>query len=152
MLVYIIDGFNLIHKISNIRGSFRPHLELIHYIRNNKLTGSKNNRVLIVFDGKANLDAAREKGDFEIFFSQEQSADDLIKIKLSKFKRTSEVVVVSDDREIRDAAKKFGARVCRTGDFLKTKKKQTDQEGAKDISYTLQREITEELRKIWLKE
>ena len=71
---------------------------------------------------------------------------------MSKFKKTSEVVVVSDDREIRDAVKKFGARVCRTADFLKTKKKQTDQEGVKDISYTLQHEITEELRKLWLKD
>lgn len=152
MLVYIIDGFNLIHKISNLEGSSRPHLELIYYIRNNKLTGSKNNRVLIFFDGGPNLDAVRARGNFEIFFSHGQSADDLIKEKLSKFKKTSEVIVVSDDREIRDAAKKFGAKICRTADFLKTKKKQIAREDVKDISYALQHEITEELRKIWLKD
>jgi len=152
MLVYIIDGFNLIHKINNLRHSLSPHRELIHYIRDNRLTGSKNNRVSIVFDGRPNLEAIREKGNFELFFSQEQSADDLIKTKLSRFKKTSEVVVVSDDREIRSAAKKLGARICRTADFLKTKRTPREPEDKKDISYTLRSEITEELRKLWLKD
>ena len=39
----------------------------------------------------------------------------------------------------------------RTADFLKIKKKD-NQEKEKEISYTLQREITEDMRKVWLKE
>jgi len=150
MLVYVIDGFNVIHKINQLRNSNNPHLGLIRYLQAYELTGSRNNRVIIVFDGGPNRDAIREKGSFEVFFSQDQSADDLIKVKLSQFKRTSEVVVVSDDREIRNAAKKFGARICRTADFLlKVKKQKSNKEGSKEISYVLQHEITEELRKIW---
>ena len=59
------------------------------------------------------------------------------------------VVVVSDDREIKDYARGMRARLCSTADFLKLKKK--SQVGSKDISYSLQHEITEEMRKIWLK-
>ena len=58
--------------------------------------------------------------------------------------------MVSDDRQIRDNTKKDGARSSRIADFLKTKKK--PQRSEKDISYSVQHEITEELRRLWLKE
>jgi len=38
--------------------------------------------VIIVFDGKADSDAIREKGDFEIVFSGSRSADEVIKGKV----------------------------------------------------------------------
>ena len=149
MLVYIIDGFNLIYRITSLKNSSTPHQALINYIRKNKFTGSRNNRVMIVFDGKLNFEAIQQRGRFEVFFSGESTADDLIKKRLSQMKNKKEVVVVSDDREIRDAARAQGARICRIADFIKVKAKQEEQE--KEISYTLAHEITEEMRKIWLK-
>ncbi len=154
MLLYIIDGFNLVHKIPSVKKSDIPQLELIHYIKNHKLTGSHNNKVVIIFDGAFNLEAKREAG-FEVIFSEERSADDLIKLRIDKIKSSkyplSEVIVVSDDREIRDYAKKQGAVSERAVDFIEPAKKIV-QEESKDISYPLQKEITDELRKIWLKE
>ena len=150
MLVYIIDGFNLVHRVKSLKNSTTPHRDLIRYIRTNKLTGSKNNKVIVVFDGRVNDDALREKGDFEVVFSGQISADEVIKKRLEKIKNKSETVVVSDDRQIREATKRQGARSYRIADFTKTKKKSERSE--KEISYGLQYEITEELRRIWLKE
>ena len=151
MLVYIIDGFNLIHKVNSLKRSSRPHSDLIHFIKNKKLTGSRNNKVIIVFDGKPCHEAKMIAPEFEILFSHQIKADAIIKTKLARLNNKSEVIAVSDDREIKDAARKEGARVCRICDFIKAKTKVKEEIKGKDISYSLQQEITEELRKIWLK-
>src|SRR4030042_66676 len=151
MLVYIIDAFNLIHKLDSLKKSLSPHRELIHFIRNNRLTGSRHNRVIIVFDGKPDPQVLAEEFHYEIVFSYPHSADDIIKRRLSEMSRTSEVVVISDDRAVQGAAKALGARIMKNVEFVKIDNLKQKQTG-KDISYSLQREITEELRKIWLKE
>jgi predicted RNA-binding protein with PIN domain len=156
MLLFIIDGFNLIHKVSSLKTSANPQLSLIHYIKEHKLTGSANNKVVIVFDGMPQIDAAKER-EFEIIFSQEKPADDLIKERILKIKKypkhpISEVIVASDDREIRDYAKKEGAVSQRASEFLRLKVSKSKAADEEEISYPLQAEITEELRKIWLKE
>jgi predicted RNA-binding protein with PIN domain len=158
MLLYIIDGFNLAHKITSVRTSEIPQFELIQYIKKNKLSGSAKNSVIIIYDGMPQASVARER-EFEIIFSQGRSADELIKQRIDKIKSNakypiSEVVVVSDDREIREHAIKSGAESLRTMDFLKIKRenKKEDKKDDKDISFPLQKEITDELRKIWLKE
>jgi len=154
MLLYIIDGFNLVHKIPSVKKSDIPQLELIYYIKNHKLTGSHNNKVVIIFDGSLQIEAKKE-AEFEIVFSAERSADDLIKARIDKIKSSkyplSELIIVSDDREIRDYAKKQGAVSERAVDFIKPANTAV-REDSKDISYPLQKEITDELRKIWLKE
>lgn len=156
MLLYIIDGFNLVHKIPSIKNSDIPQLELIRHIKKHKLTGSPNNKVIVIFDGSFQLQA-RNEAEFEVLFSGEVSADDLIKAKIDKIKNSkypmSEVIVVSDDRELRDYAKKQGAVSQRAGDFLSLSREDSKgKEASKDISYTLQKEITDEMRRIWLKE
>jgi len=154
MLLYIIDGFNLVHKIPSVKKSDVPQLELIHYIKQHKLTGSANNKVVVFFDGSIQPEAARES-EFEVRFSAERSADDLIKARIDKLKNAKypllEVIVISDDREIRDYAKKQGAVSQRAVDFIKSFPK-TAKDDSKEISYPLQKEITDELRRIWLKE
>jgi rRNA maturation endonuclease Nob1 len=151
MLLYIIDGFNLLHKISSLKKSANPQRDLILYIKKYKLTGSANNKVIIVFDGRPDLQAAKER-DFEVIFSLDKSADEVIKKKLSIIKNKAMVAVVSDDREIRDYAKSLKINTMHIADFLKIKKRGERKEEEKEIDYALQREITEELRKTWLKE
>ncbi len=149
MLVYIIDGFNLIHKIPALKNSSFPRRELIHYIRIHRLTGSRNNRVVIVFDGWANPEVSLGK-EYRLVFSRERKADELITEIVRRSKPKSEIIVVSDDRQIRRTVSREGARVCGTLDFIKTKAK-LPLEKDKELSYTLQREITEEMRRVWLK-
>jgi predicted RNA-binding protein with PIN domain len=123
---------------------------LIQYIKNNRLTGSHNNKVIIVFDGAPDLTAQRER-EFEIIFSLGESADNLIKRRISRTKLKSEIVAVSDDREIIDYAKKEGAKFLRISDFIRDKTDSHKNQDTKEISFPLQAEITEELRRIWLK-
>jgi predicted RNA-binding protein with PIN domain len=149
MLLYIIDGFNIVHKVPSLKNSFTPHRDLIHYIKRNRLTGSRNNKVIIVFDGRTVRDI--RESEFEVVFSGDVSADEVIKNKVDKVRNKSEVIVVSDDREIREYVRKVRVSSVRVADFIKTKKRKF-KKNDKEISYSLQREITEELKKIWLKE
>lgn len=151
MLLYIIDGFNVIHKVPSLKKSASPHRDLIQYIKTHKLAGSLNNKVVIFFDGGIDYDARRER-EFEIIFTLDKSADNAIKERVHRFKNKSEVVVVSDDREIIDYVRKEGARFLRVNDFAKTEKASKKEADDKEISFPLQAQITEELRKIWLKE
>lgn len=149
MLLYIIDGFNLVHKIPSLKESANPHRDLIQYIKKHKLTGSHNNKVTIFFDGGIDYDARRER-EFEIIFTLDRSADAAIKERVRNLKNRSQIVVVSDDREIVDCVKKEGARPLKVNDFIKIKETVEKEADTKEISYPLQAEITEEMRKIWL--
>lgn len=157
MLLYIIDAYNVLHKIPSLCKSDNPQIELIQYIKQNKITGSRNNKVIIVFDGWARMRIIKED-EFEVVFSCDKSADDIIKERIDRIKKLSkyplsEVIVVSDDREIRDYAKRQGVVSKRIGDFLKvTRVYNKSREESRDISYPLQKEINDELRRIWLKE
>jgi len=153
MLAYIIDGFNLIYQIKGLKALINPHIGLIDYIRNNKLSGSYNNQVVIVFDGAPNLEAIQRRGKFELLFSNQGSADDLIVNRIRKIKNKKQVVMVSNDRQLRDLVRSLGAGVCWVKDFIFSKKRIVEkEENEKDISPELKDEITQEMRKIWLKE
>lgn len=152
MVVYIIDAFNLFHKIPTLKNSPNPHQDLIFYIKKYRLTGSKNNRVIVIFDGfpKESL----QNYGFEILFSCKLTADYAIENLLKKFPNKSQVSVVSDDNYIRSFTKREGAKPVRLLEFLQVRDKHAaaSSHDDKEISYPLQKEITDELRKIWLKE
>jgi len=123
MLVYIIDGFNLVYQIKGLKALINPHIGLIDYIRNNKLSGSHNNQVVIVFDGAPNLEAIERRGKFELLFSNQGSADDLIVNRIRKIKNKKQVVMVSNDCQLRDLVRNLGAAVCWVKDFIFSKKR-----------------------------
>ena len=152
MLVYIIDGFNLVHKITSLQKSITPQRDLIQYIRVNKLTGSRNNKVIVVFDGKPDQLLQQQEKIFEVIFSCQRTADEIIIQRVKRMQNKSQIVVVSDDRQIRDAINAAGAKSLRTATFIKPKNKSEKNEKTKDIGYAWAHEVTEELRKIWLKD
>ena len=147
MLVYIIDGYNLAHKIPELKRASEMPEATVNYIRLKRLTGSRNNKVIIVFDGYRRENAAI-CADYQIIFSAQISADEVIKKRVAGIKNKSQVIVVSDDREIRDYAKTAKVKSIAIAEFTNRRKK-APTEAAKDISYTLQKEITDEMRKIW---
>jgi len=153
MLVFIIDAFNLAHRVPALRKSPNPCRDIVNFIYTHRLTGSMRNRVIVVFDGKSSYDVRPAQPNCSVLFSFSESADDVIVKQLRRFANKSEVVVVSDDRQIRDQARHMGARLCRISDFIRPKTRRHNRgqsESNKDISHSLQREITEELRRIWL--
>lgn len=87
MLWYIIDGWNVVNKIRELKKSPFPCQSLVSYIRKYRLTGSRNNQVTIVFDGRVNpWGWFKQEKIFNIIFSGEETADEVIKKKVRVYK------------------------------------------------------------------
>ncbi|MCF7874884.1 MAG: NYN domain-containing protein [Candidatus Omnitrophica bacterium] len=151
MLQFIIDGYNLVHKIPEVKGSSTPCSDLLTFIYKNKLTGSNNNEVWVIFDG-GQPPYQINNFQYKIRFSSQESADDLIIKKIEGIDNRKQTVVVTDDRQLAYRARFLGARSISVDEFVSKTKKRKKKEETKDIEYSLQREITEELKKIWLDE
>jgi predicted RNA-binding protein with PIN domain len=138
-----------VHKIPKIKNSPAPCLDLLTFIYKNKLTGSSNNDVWVIFDG-GRPPYQINNFQYKILFSGSEIADDLIIKKVEQAKNKKQIVVVTDDRQLAYRARSLRARNISVNEFIaKTKRKEKKEEG-KNIKYSLQREITEELKKIWL--
>ena len=153
MLTYIIDAFNLIYKVEELSQSASPHSRLLQFLKSNRLTGSRNNRVVVVFDGHDNSDVAGER-EYEIVFSGPLSADDLIKDRVTKAKNRSQIVVVSDDRGLTSFVKGEGAQVKSVEEFLKNcgRSRGLPPGDEKAINYEERQRIKEELERLWVKD
>ena len=148
MKTYIIDAFNLLHKIKSLKNSYTPQSDLINFIRKNKLTGSINNRVIIVFDGHP-TDENYVENKYEIVFSNNSTADDIIKERVSIIKNKHDVVVVSNDNEIKNKAKIEGATSLSINDFIRIKSNKISEDD--ELSESAKTAITEEMKKYFLK-
>ncbi len=156
-LHYIIDGYNLIkHRCftpsSNIHD---PRFALIQFLRKEKPCGSPKNKVTILFDGYSG-DLSLRGLEFEVIFSCEASADERIKKIVESASIPKNLVVVSDDRQIRDFVKLCGAVSLRVEEFLNFSRKKVSSRAVDlpkaELGGNAARKINDELRKIWLKE
>jgi predicted RNA-binding protein with PIN domain len=158
-LLYVIDGYNIIKhpqfakqlpkKIQDSR------IALSDFIRVNKLCGSRNNKIVIVFDGYQDSMYTNPDTEIEVIFSRRESADERIKSLVSDSGNVKNMVVVSDDKEIKFFAKSCGALVRGIEEFLnlKEKAKQKQEDSFKpELNYSQIHKINQELRNIWLKE
>lgn len=155
-LHYILDGYNIIKQLpkQNKKALYSSRNALIHFIEANHPQGSKKNQVTIVFDGKEDVLAENIQTSIEIIFTRNESADDRIKKIVERAKNPKEIIVVTDDREIIFFVKYCGARAMKVLEFLSPKGTKTlsqDTEDEKHIPAEVQFRITEELKKIWLK-
>ncbi|MBT3261858.1 hypothetical protein HOC37_07980 [bacterium] len=119
---YIIDGYNLIGKISKI--SFQdPQKEekLISFLKA-RLQNDKD-FFHIIFDNKKHLDILGDtysEPQFLIKFPpSDQSADDYIIEYLPKIKKQTHYTIVSSDREIINKAKEYQVKTLKSEEFLK---------------------------------
>lgn len=151
-LHFILDGYNIIKKIPDFSSKKLKDARksFIRLIEEKRLTGSKKNKVTIVFDGEQDL-CFKEEQPFKIIFTKD--ADQKIKDMVEKEKILKNIVVVTDDKEIKFSVKPLGVNVLDTEIFLrKIRKKKIQKEDLKsEISLQEQFEITEELKSIWLK-
>jgi len=88
-----------------------------------------------------------------IIFSRVESADERIKKLLELIPSPRNVVVVSDDKEIKLFARSCKAKTQSVEDFLSFQNKQPSVSAAApepEITYTQMHKINEELKKIWL--
>jgi len=120
-----------------------------------KLTGSPNNSVTIVFDGYP--DNGPSSGGFNntnIIFSRRQSADERIKAILERAAGARNIVVVSDDKQIKFFARSLGARALAVEEFIgqKKKKRRVAQPLEPELKPSQIYSINRELKKLWMGE
>ena len=152
-LQFIIDGYNIIHNPAFIQEKKRtsyPQESLLKYINNKRLCGK--NKITVVFDGYPPKDFSGIDA-VNAVFSRKESADESIKRILESHGSRGNIVVVSDDNEVRFFSKGAGARVLSVDEFMNPKKKEhKKRELASEIelSFSQMEKINKELRKIWL--
>lgn len=170
-LHFVIDGYNLIKRTSisskypRIGNENRDSLEdlrvaLIKYIKLYRPQGKVTNRVTIVFDAKDNKfyedktssDTYREDGEIGIIFSK--SADDKIKRLVKESRSPKNIVVVTDDKDIRFFVRQYSAQIKTVEEFLKKPNPLNIKANPDDKTPLSPQEaikITEEMKELWLK-
>ena len=103
-MIIIIDAYNYIKTIKGV--SFVDAAAMKGWIEFfEQYTVYRRNKVILVFDAGPDYDALMQRhNDLTVFYSgHQQSADDVIKDWLQKHK-AGDVLLVTSDRELRDAA------------------------------------------------
>jgi predicted RNA-binding protein with PIN domain len=159
-LQYIIDAYNLINH-----PAFKPvpkpalniQQSLADFIRLNRLTGSQNNRLVLVFDGYPPPAADIPSGNGLLcMFSRAKEADELIKKIVQDSVSPENIVVVSDDKEVQLTSRFLRAQICSVGEFIYGKKDSRSAVKEKlagvefKLNYAQMQKINAELRKKWL--
>lgn len=154
-LHYILDGYNIVRQAEHLFGSGLKdvRVQLVNFINENKPCGSSNNKVTVVFDGRAGISYLHDKGPVEVIFSQDESADERIKRMVESLHNPKQAVVVSDDRDIQISIRGAGARSMPVAEFLE--KGQPNLKAIKghpkaELSSSQVARINEELKKLWL--
>jgi len=160
-MLYLIDGYNLLHAMGVLAGTLGPHgLErargrLLGLLHGTYKDGS--NSVTVVFDARdvpGDLPAETEYHGIHIAFAVEHDqADDLIEALIRKASAPKNLTVVSDDHRIQKAARRRHCVVRNCQDYLKEldrlrHKKKTDRPELAAKATGLSAEETER----WLRE
>lgn len=163
-LHFILDGYNLIKqnerlaflKLQDARDVFLAR------IKAQNLQGSAKNSVTVVFDGQLETNRQWYSPGIEVVYTGGETADEWIKRFVEDCQRPKNLVVVTDDREIRCFVKSLGASVMGARAFLEggdlsrrgsggVLKPKSGQSEKKEISSVLEHKITSEMRRVWLK-
>lgn len=154
-LQYVIDGYNITNhpafKQKNSK-SYNCQEALIKLIRIKKLCGK--NKPTIVFDGYPHEPGFSGGEDIDVIFSRKESADEKIKRIVESYGNPRNIVVVSDDNEVKFFAKSAGAKIVSVEDFINPQPKAQRRKEASaesELSYSEIEKINKELRNIWLK-
>lgn len=106
-MIYLIDGHNLLHKFKNLKDRiYSDHLYVRDYLIttiNQYFKTRVNSQVYLYFDNKKQTMNLRQKirGVHIRYSRPDETADDLIKSEIQKFKHLNDrIIVVSDDRSI----------------------------------------------------
>lgn len=117
---YIIDGDNLIGSCSDISlEDPQARSKLIHFVR--RFQENRNSNVIIVFDGGPGNGVHREEVSPKLcvrYPLNSSSADEEIKQILDGFDYFKNVILVTSDRELREFAKKKGAKIINSIEFF----------------------------------
>lgn len=127
----------------------------MEFIRLNICCGSRKNKVAVVFDGYPQAGGPDLSNlEINVIFSRGDTADEEIKRIIEGLKPAKNLIVVSDDNEIRYFARSAGAGMLGVEEFINKKKNlRNSNNEASDakLTYAQMHKVNEELKKIWLK-
>ncbi|OGS26505.1 MAG: hypothetical protein A2297_01980 [Elusimicrobia bacterium RIFOXYB2_FULL_48_7] len=153
---YIIDGYNVVKQLPELmdRKLQEGREELIKILKFTRPQGSMRNKVTIVFDGNEDgffTTTAQVKGhNIAVTFSQGESADDRIRYIVKRDPAPRDIIVVTDDRDLRSSVKIHGAKVMYVKEFIKPRiTPHPDNKRKIALSSQEESEITEELKGLW---
>jgi predicted RNA-binding protein with PIN domain len=122
---YLIDGYNLLHAMGLLSGKAGPHgLEKARINLLGRLAGAYGpdaGNVTVVFDASRSppgADAAQTFQGIRVHYTHQQEADDLIEAFIQHHASPRQLTVVSNDRRLKDAARRRQCRVLDCADFL----------------------------------
>jgi hypothetical protein len=160
-LQYIIDAYNIInHPCFKPRRKRTTAVQIIlaDFIKSNKLCGSRKNRGILVFDGyPPHGESMPEEENLVCVFSRQVEADEVIKRIVEKSTRRGNIVVVSDDKQVRSCARLLKARISTVEEFILGSKRARDEDSRlrekeeSKITYSQMEAINAELKERWLK-
>ncbi len=158
-LLYIIDAYNTINHIAftPIRKKIKdPQRALLDFIKNRRLGRNSKSKITVVFDGYPKVSAQNlEETDIDVVFSKEETADARIKRLVEASKNPKNIVVVSDDREIKFFIKSIGASSIGVEEFINPEEKpQRKKEDLikPELNFSQISKINQELKALWLKD
>ena len=158
-LQYVIDAYNLTNhpRFKAVKTAVNIQHCLADFIRINKLSGSRNNRVILVFDGYPPSGEDIPEGDGLVcMFSRKIEADELIKKIVEASTCPRNIIVVSDDKQVQLASRLLHAQICSVEEFICGKKNNKAAIDVKlavgdfKLSYAKMQKINAELKKKWL--
>ena len=150
----IIDGYNVIHKIPQLRQHLDKSLEdarmaLASFVLTWGRTHSHQGKITIVFDGRDTVCSSAGNnlcGVSCIYTKTKQDADDRIIAMVRNNPNSKETIVISDDNYVTNNCKAHGAQVRSAGFLLQSKAQDATQED-KTIDSKTEHEINEWLKK-----
>ena len=156
-LHFVLDGYNLIKQTPALaeRCLEEGRTALLALIEKEGLRGSPRNAVTVVFDGQQGLGGCPSGENPHVIFTSWESADDKIKRLVDEAPNRKNIVVVTEDREIKYYVRAAGAQVLGVREFLNRMKTQGKHNAPppadkKYIPSTVEDNITSEMEKIWL--
>ncbi len=163
-LHFILDGYNLLKQDEHLALlNFQAgRVAFLRQIETQNLQGSASNQVTVVFDGQLGGSRERYSVGIDVVYTAGETADDWIKRFVEDSQTPKNIVVVTDDRDIRRWVRSLGAVIMGAREFLQgrgsrrqhadlVRKLKRVQSEKKEISSVLEHKITSEMSQLWLK-
>ena len=120
-MIYILDAHNIMFKMYDINNNLNhqnTREDFIKQIAN--IAISKNNKIIIVFDGQSYSQTNKTNSNIQIIYSSSkgEKADGVIK-ELSEKYEYKKVTIISSDRSVVKYVKQGGLNVISSNEFIK---------------------------------
>lgn len=149
MLIYLIDGNNVIHEIPEWKKMFNEDAENAKdYLIQKVVDHFKDKKIeaTIFFDGfKFNHSFSKISNNVSVKHAKNKTADETILLTIQKEKNKKNIVVVTSDNELIAKAKLYQCRVISSKEFIKSISRQVQSSMDKPI------EINKSEIEYWLK-